>query len=112
MPLIQACLDIIDHTNGGTLTLLPRIYYLNFPVFLNHQNSSERSLLTLQTDGITPSHPGCTQVGSPACAIFKASSTFQAGSDTDTTGGLLIGNNLKNLTLDHIVIDGNRGARI
>lgn len=96
-PAIQSCIDHI--AAGGTLNLPPGVYGIGTQVYINKP-------FTLQTQGLAGSTASCEAAGS-GCAVLKALPSFNTNG-----GGFLAVDSTHEVTLDHLILDGNRSARL
>jgi hypothetical protein len=102
---VQACVDAA--AAGSTLALPPGIYRMSGVVTIAKP-------LTLTTVGATGSAAGCLDYATPKCAVLRADDTVTP-SAASTRGFLRMGalaTPVSGVTLDHVVVDGNRGARL
>ncbi len=99
---IQNCIDAT--ASGGTLSLPAGIYRMSAVVTIDHA-------MTLTTAS-TANTASCLDYATAACAVFRADAEdapngargfFRVGTIQTATS---------NVTLDHVVFDGNRGARL
>ncbi|WP_242593667.1 hypothetical protein [Corallococcus exiguus] len=101
---INAC--IISTPTNGTLSLPVGTYRLDVPVVV------ARSNITIKTTGTTGSS-GICEVNT-ACAVLKASDSFFNAktfpSVSEHNGMFVINGN--DVTIDHLVFDGNRSGRL
>jgi hypothetical protein len=99
---IQNCIDATS--SGGTLALPAGIYRLGAVVTIGHA-------MTLTTTG-TQNAASCLDYATLPCAVFRADAqTAPNGARGFVRLGTLQ-TAVSNVTLDHVVIDGNRGARL
>ncbi len=96
-PAIQACID--RSAAGGTLNLPPGVYGIGTQVLLSKP-------FTLQTQGLAGSTASCEAAGS-GCAVLRALPSFNTNG-----GGFLAVDSTHEVTLDHLILDGNRQARL
>jgi hypothetical protein len=96
-PAIQSCIDHLPA--GGTLSLPPGLYGIATQVVISKP-------LTLQTQGLSGSPASCEAAGA-GCAVLQALPSFSSGG-----GGLVAVEATREVTLDHLVLDGNRAARL
>lgn len=96
-PALQTCIDSI--ASGGTLSLPPGIYGIGTQVLISKP-------FTLQTQGLAGSPAGCEEAGT-SCAVLKALASFN-----DSGGGFLAVDRAHDVTIDHLILDGNREARL
>ena len=61
--------------------------------------------LVLRTAGVAATAPGCGRPDGPRCAVLRASRALFSAY------GVLEARNTTGVVLDHVVLDGNRGAR-
>jgi hypothetical protein len=94
---IQNCLNAI--VPNGVLELPAGVYRMTSKVSLNRP----LTFRTLGTNGVTQ---GCLEPGGPACAILRADENVKV------PGGFVQLENTTNVTIDHVVIDGNRDRRL
>ncbi|WP_375770173.1 NBR1-Ig-like domain-containing protein [Archangium gephyra] len=94
-PALQQCIN--NTPPGGTLELPAAAYGIATQVIINKP-------MTLRTRGTAGSSQSCEAI---ACATLKATPTFNVNG-----GGFLVVENTTDMTIDHIVLDGNRGARL
>jgi hypothetical protein len=94
-PGIQQCIN--NTPSGGTLQIPAGTYGIATQVVINRA-------MTLRTSGTSGSTQSCEAI---ACAVLKALPSFNVNG-----GGFLVTENLSNVTIDHVVIDGNRSARL
>ncbi|MEI8256431.1 MAG: hypothetical protein WCJ30_12225, partial [Deltaproteobacteria bacterium] len=93
---IQRCIDATPA--GGTLAIPGGIYRIDAQLVINHA-------MTFGTAGLAASTSVCLDAGT-SCA------TLQAATDLDVAGGMLLLSGTDHVVLDHVVLDGNRGARL
>lgn len=95
-PALQQCVN--NTASGGTLQIPVGIYTLKTAVALNRS-------MTIRTAGTAGSSLNCEN---PAisCATLKAHATFSGST------GILTVDGLSNVHVDHLIVDGNRGARL
>ena len=96
-PALQTCIDNIPA--GGTLNLPPGIYGIGSQVLINKP-------FTLQTQGLAGSAASCEAAGT-SCAVLKALPSFNTAG-----GGFLAVDPTHEVAIDHLVLDGNRSARL
>ncbi|RKH07033.1 NBR1-Ig-like domain-containing protein [Corallococcus carmarthensis] len=96
-PALQRCINATPP--GGTLELPAGTYGIGTLVSINKP-------FTLRTQGLAGSTTNCEGLGN-ACAVLKALPTFSA-----STGGFIAAEATSNVTFDHLVLDGNRVARL
>jgi hypothetical protein len=92
---IQSCID--QTPAGGTLELPPGNYRMNSAIHLDKP-------ITLRTLGVDPGAPTC--LGGPACAALVADENLL------TERGFVRIGTTSAVTVEHLVLDGNRGARL
>jgi hypothetical protein len=92
---IQTCID--QTPAGGTLELPPGNYRMTSAIHLDKP-------FTLRTLGVDAGAPSC--LGGPACA------TLVADENLLTDRGFVRIGTTSAVTVDHLVLDGNRGARL
>ena len=97
---VRKCIAATTHASSSRTLSLPAGTYLL------HSRLDITEELTLRTVGVSAEEPGCGMPGSPRCAVFRAAPEL-----TDAYG-LLLANGVSRLTIDHIVLDGNRGQRL
>ena len=85
--------------SGGTLALPAGTYQVNSPIVISKP-------MSLRTQGVADTDAPCGKSSSVPCATFISSSTFSAAN------GLLQVTPTNNVTIDHVVIDGNRFDRL
>jgi len=95
-PAIRQC--ITNTSSGGTLEIPAATYTIGSQVTITKP-------MTLRTQGTSGSTASCETAG-VNCAVFKAKSNLFA------FGGLLRITNTHDVTIEHIVVDGNRSARL
>jgi hypothetical protein len=102
---LQACIDATP--SGGTLALPPGIFRVQNVVSMNQP-------LTLTTAGASGAVASCLTYDAPPCAVLRADPTVLP-SAANTRGFVRLGPNggapVSKITLDHVVIDGNRAER-
>ena len=96
-PAIQSCINAT--ASGGTLELPAGTYGIATQVVINKP-------FTLRTQGLAGSNANC-EVPGLTCAVLKALPAFNAN-----VGGFLAVESTHDVTLDHLVLDGNRAARL
>jgi hypothetical protein len=96
-PAIQSCINAT--AAGGTLELPAGTYGMGTQVVINKP-------FTLRTQGLGGSTAHCETPGLD-CAVLKALPSFNA-----SVGGFLAVESTQNVTLDHLILDGNRAARL
>lgn len=94
-PAIRQC--IANTASGGTLQIPAATYTIGSQVTITKP-------LTLRTQGTSGSTASCE--GRISCAVFKAKSNLHA------LGDLLRIMNTHDVTVEHVVIDGNRSKRL
>lgn len=95
---LQACIDATPE--GGTLEIPAGVYLMTGAVSIARG-------MTLATRGTSGSTTGCLLPGAPACAVLMAAA------DLDTDNGFLqILDSSSNVTVSHIILDGNRATRL
>lgn len=95
-PSLQSCIDATP--SGGTFEIPAGVYGIATQVLISKP-------LTLRTRGLATSTVGCEDP-SITCAILKALPTFI------TPRGFLAVDPTHDVTIDHLVLDGNRAARL
>jgi hypothetical protein len=95
-PAIQACIDAAPE--GSTLSFAPGIYRITTELRITKP-------ITLRTSGNQGS-PACLVSGAPPCA------TLRADADVVAPRGFLRIEQTHDVSLDHVVLDGNRAARL
>lgn len=93
-PAFRQC--IANTPSGGVLSVPINTYEIGSQIVINKP-------ITLRTTGTQGSTQGCESI---SCAVLKASPSYFA------IGGLIDVQNTHDVVLDHLVIDGNRGARL
>jgi hypothetical protein len=93
---IQACLDATP--NGGTLALPAGTYRITSLITVSRG-------ITLHTAGVARNAPACLVQDAPPCATLRADANLLV-----TRGFVEIAGS--NVTIEHIVIDGDRQARL
>ncbi len=93
---IQRCIDATPA--GGTLVIPDGIYRIDAQLVINHP-------MTFGTVGLAASVANCLDAGT-SCATLQAATTL------DVSGGMLLLAGTDHVVLDHIVLDGNRSARL
>ncbi|EPX55217.1 hypothetical protein D187_009424 [Cystobacter fuscus DSM 2262] len=96
-PSLQTCINNLP--SGGTLELPPGAYGMGTQVLINKP-------FTLRTRGLENSAANCEEPGIN-CAVLKALPSFNA-----KVGGFLAAEATQNVTFDHLILDGNRAARL
>jgi hypothetical protein len=102
---IQSCISATP--TGGTLALPAGIYRLSNVVTIDHA-------MTLASAGATGNAASCLEYAAPPCAVLRADATVTP-SAAGTRGFVRLGTlatRIANVTLDHVVVDGNRAARL
>jgi hypothetical protein len=102
---IQACVNATPA--GGTLALPAGIYKVSSVVSIDHA-------MTLTTAGATGNPASCIGYDAPPCAVLRADAAVSP-SASSTRGFVRLGTlatRIANATLDHVVVDGNRVARL
>ncbi|MFH1811525.1 MAG: right-handed parallel beta-helix repeat-containing protein [Pseudomonadota bacterium] len=95
---LQQCIDAT--ASGGTLEIPAGFYRMTGAVVLARS-------LTLRTAGTAGSSTGCLRQGAQPCAVLMAAP------DLDVTNGFFqIVDPASNVTARHLVLDGNRAARL
>ena len=94
---IQTCIDATPY--GGTLELPAGVYRIASELQFTRP-------LTLRTAGTSGVAANCIELGGPACAIFRADANLSVPRGFVRFGATTA------VTLDHVVLDGNRGARL
>ncbi|MDB4933379.1 MAG: hypothetical protein JWP87_351 [Labilithrix sp.] len=102
---MQACLDATP--SGGTLALPPGIFRLSGVVSITKP-------MTVTTAGATKSPASCLAYDAPSCAVLRAdANTLPSAAGARGFVRMGLGNAaVSAVTLDHVVVDGNRGARL
>ena len=101
---LQTCLDATPA--GGTLALPPGIFRLSGAISITKS-------MTLTTAGAAVSPASCLAYDAPRCAVFRADASVLP-SAAGTRGFVRMGLGsapVSSVTLDHVVVDGNREAR-
>jgi plastocyanin len=93
---LQTCID--NTASGGTLEIPPGAYGLGSRILINRP-------MTVRTQGLGGSSANC-EAGGISCAVLKALPSFNAA-----ILGFVAVENTSDVTLDHLIIDGNRAAR-
>jgi hypothetical protein len=102
---LQTC--ITNTASGGTLSLPPGIYRVSGIVTIDKP-------MTLTSTGAAGAAVSCLDYATAPCAVLRADDTTLP-SGAGTRGFLRLGTlatATSNVTLDHVVVDGNRGARL
>jgi hypothetical protein len=94
---LQQCIDATP--SGGTLELPAGVYLMTAPVQIAKP-------MTLRTAGTASSTAGCLR-GGPACVVLLADAAFDADN-----GFFQIVQPAANVTVRHLVLNGNRAARL
>lgn len=94
-PAIQQCIN--NTAAGGTLQIPAGTYGIGSQVVINKP-------MTLRTSGTSGSTQSCEAIG---CAVLKALPSFNVNG-----GGFLVTEGFTDVTIDHLVLDGNRAARL
>jgi hypothetical protein len=98
VPAASALQQCIDQTpEGGVLAVPVGTYLIDVQVALGHA-------MTLKSAGVSADAPPCT-LGSDCAAFLAAPSLYAAGGILRVTAG-------HGVVLDHVVVDGNRAARL
>ena len=100
---LQACIDATP--SGGTLALPAGIYRMTDVVHIDKP-------MTLTTDATSTNMDNCLDHSGPSCAVLRADENL---SPSGARGFLRLGSLLtqvSSVTLDHVLVDGNRGARL
>ncbi len=102
---INAC--IASTASGGTLALPPGIYRVSGVVVIDKP-------MTLATAGVVGAKPSCLDYDTAPCAVLRADATTLPSASA--TRGFVrlgsLGTATSGITLEHVVVDGNRGARL
>lgn len=101
---IQTCIDATP--NNGTLALPAGVYRLSGVISITHP-------MTLTTMGAANA-PSCFDFAGPPCAVLRADDLVLP-SAAQTRGFVRLGTlstQVSSVTLDHVVVDGNREARL
>ena len=101
-PALQAC--IAATPNGGTLALPPGIYRLSGVLGIDHP-------MTLTTSG-TSGAAGCLDWATLPCAVFRADASAAPNGQRGFFRLGTLATQVSQVTLDHVVIDGDRAARL
>lgn len=102
---LQACLDATP--SGGTLALPAGIFRLSGAVSITKP-------MTVTTAGASGSPASCLAYDAPRCAVLRADAMVLP-SAAGTRGFVRLGLGsapVSAVTLDHVVVDGNRGGRL
>lgn len=94
---IQSCIDAT--ASGGTLELPAGVYRITSELQFNKP-------ITLRTTGTSGVGVNCLDLGGPSCAIFRADANLSVPRGFVRFGATT------GVTLDHVVLDGNRAARL
>ena len=95
---LQQCIDAT--ASGGTLEIPAGIYRMTGAVVLSRP-------IVLRTRGTSGASTGCLRPGAPACAVLMAAT------DLDVDNGFFqIADTASPVTVQHLVLDGNRLARL
>jgi hypothetical protein len=94
-PALQQCIN--NTPSGGTLAIPAATYGIATQVVINRP-------MTLRTSGTAGSTQSCEAI---SCATLVATPSFNVNG-----GGFLVVENTTDVTIDHLVLDGNRGARL
>ena len=95
-PGIQQCIN--NTASGGTLQIPAGTYGIATQILINKP-------FTLRTSGTSGSTQSCEAI---SCAILKATPSFNSSNG----GFLAVVGPTDHVTIDHIVLDGNRSARL
>ena len=102
---LQQCID--QTPAGGTLSLPPGIFRLSGVVSITKS-------MTLTTTGATGAAASCLSYAAPPCAVLRADGA--ATPSAASTRGLLrlgaLATAVSQVTVDHVMVDGNRAARL
>jgi Pectate lyase superfamily protein len=102
---LQSCLD--QTPAGGTLALPPGIFRLSGVVSITKG-------MTLTTAGAAADPASCLSYGAPKCAVLRADDTVSPAAAS--TRGFVrlgaLGTAVSQVTVDHVLVDGNRAARL
>jgi hypothetical protein len=93
---IQTCLDATG--SSGELALPPGVYRVTGTIHVGRG-------ITLRTAGVASDAAACGVAGAPACATLRADANLLV-----TRGFVHLEDD--DVTLDHVVLDGNRAARL
>ena len=99
---IQSCIDATP--SGGTLALPAGIYRLSAVVTIAHA-------MTLTTAN-TQNAASCMDYATAPCAVFRADAQDAPSGARGFFRVGTISTGVSNVTLDHVVFDGNRAARL
>lgn len=94
---LQTCID--NTPNGGTFNIPAGTYGLANRVLINRP-------MTVRTQGTAGVSGNCEAAG-VTCAVLKALPTFNAN-----VRGFLAVESTTDVTIDHLILDGNRAARL
>ena len=94
---IQQCID--NTPSGGVLELPAGIYRITSEIAVNKP-------LTLRTSGTDGSQVGCLDPSAPRCVVFRADDNL------NLPRGFFRPGTTDHVALDHIVLDGDRDARL
>lgn len=101
---INDCINIAS--SGGTVALPAGVYTVNSQV----RNLAHRTdTFTITTLGKKPTDPPCSYGATHDCAEIRASATYNNDGKSDYGVVAFLGTNI---TLDHVVINGNKTARV
>jgi len=101
---IQSCIDATP--NAGTLALPAGIFRLSAVITISKP-------MTLTTMGAANA-PNCLDFAAAPCAVLRADDVVSPGA-AQTRGFVRLGTlstQVSSVTLDHVVVDGNRAARL
>lgn len=101
---INDCINVA--VSGKVVELPPGVYTVNSQV---HNLAHRSDTFTLRTKGKKPSDPPCSYGAVHDCAEIRASNDFNADGNSDYGVAAFLGTNI---TIDHVVINGNKTARI
>jgi hypothetical protein len=96
---ISKCIGAAYNSESMSVSLPAGTYLLHHRLDITQE-------VTLRTEGVLATAAGCGLPGSPRCAVFRAAP------ELSDAYGLLLADGVTRLTLDHIVLDGNRGQRL
>lgn len=99
---LQAC--IAATPSGGTLALPPGIYRLSGVLTIDHP-------MTLTTSGTTGA-AGCLDWATVPCAVFRADASAAPNGQRGFFRLGTLATQVSQVTLDHVVVDGDRAARL
>ncbi len=94
---LQQCVDAT--AVGGVLEIPAGIYRMTGELVLNRP-------MTIRTAGTASVEAGCLEAGGPACAILRADEAL------NVAGGFFKMGQTESVTVDHLVLDGNRERRL